>query len=59
MNSPLLDARGLTKSYDDGRVEALRGVDIRIEAGEYVTISGPSGSGKSTLLHIAWRARYA
>jgi putative ABC transport system ATP-binding protein len=52
MNSPLLDARGLTKSYDDGRVEALRGVDLRIEAGEYVTISGPSGSGKSTLLHL-------
>jgi ABC-type lipoprotein export system ATPase subunit len=52
MNSPLLDARGLVKSYDDGRVEALRGVDLRIEAGEYVTISGPSGSGKSTLLHL-------
>jgi ABC-type lipoprotein export system ATPase subunit len=52
MNSPLLDARGLVKSYDEGRVEALRGVDLRIEAGEYVTISGPSGSGKSTLLHL-------
>jgi putative ABC transport system ATP-binding protein len=52
MSSPLLEARGLVKSYDDGRIAALRGVDVRIEAGEYVTISGPSGSGKSTLLHM-------
>ncbi|MGA9063042.1 MAG: ABC transporter ATP-binding protein [Terracidiphilus sp.] len=52
MSSPLLEARGLVKSYDDGRVTALRGVDIRVEEGEYVTITGPSGSGKSTLLHL-------
>jgi len=52
MSSPILEARGLMKSYDDGRVAALRGVDISIDAGEYVTISGPSGSGKSTLLHM-------
>jgi putative ABC transport system ATP-binding protein len=49
---PLLEARGLIKSYDDGRVIALRGIDVRIEAGDYITISGPSGSGKSTLLHM-------
>ena len=52
MSSPLLEVRGLAKNYDEGRVEALRGVDTAIEAGEYVTISGPSGSGKSTLLHM-------
>jgi ABC-type lipoprotein export system ATPase subunit len=52
MSSPLLEARGLVKSYDEGRVEALRGVDVQIDAGEYVAISGPSGSGKSTLLHL-------
>jgi len=52
MNSPILEVRGLIKTYDDGRVQALRGVDTVIQAGEYVAISGPSGSGKSTLLHM-------
>ncbi len=52
MSSPLLNARGLVKTYDDGRVQALRGVDVAIDQGEYVAITGPSGSGKSTLLHL-------
>ncbi|MGA9667622.1 MAG: ABC transporter ATP-binding protein [Terracidiphilus sp.] len=52
MTSPLLEVRSLCKSYDDGRIEALRGVDLSIDAGEYLAISGPSGSGKSTLLQL-------
>ena len=52
MTSPQLEVRNLCKSYDEGRIEALRGVDLSIAAGEYVAISGASGSGKSTLLQL-------
>jgi len=52
MNDCLLEARNLTKHYDEGRIEALRGVDLAVNASEFVAVTGPSGSGKSTLLHL-------
>ena len=52
MTSPQLEVRKLCKSYDEGRIEALRGVDLSIAAGDFLAISGASGSGKSTLLQL-------
>ena len=47
-----VEIKGLYKSYEDGRIKALNGVNITIAEGEFVSIIGPSGSGKSTLLNM-------
>ncbi len=50
--TPVLEVKGLRKEYDDGRVQALRGVDFSIYQGEFVAITGPSGCGKTSLLQL-------
>ena len=48
----IVEIKDLYKSYEDGKIKALNGVNLTISDGEFVSIIGPSGSGKSTLLNM-------
>jgi putative ABC transport system ATP-binding protein len=52
--TPVIELSQVTKVYGhgEGEVRALRGIDLRIDAGEFVAVMGPSGSGKSTCMNI-------
>jgi putative ABC transport system ATP-binding protein len=52
MSEPAIRARNVHKSFDDGRIVALNGMELDVAEGEFVAIVGPSGCGKSTLLHL-------
>ena len=47
-----VEMKGVYKSYENGNIKALNGIDLTIREGEFVSIIGPSGSGKSTLLNM-------
>lgn len=51
---PLIELCGITKTYGAGQAafQALGGIDLHIDAGEFVAVMGPSGSGKSTAMNI-------
>ena len=51
-NDNIIEIKDLKKSYDNGKIKALNGMDLEVKKGEFISIMGPSGSGKSTLLNM-------
>src|SRR6201984_2394184 len=51
---PVIEMRAIRKVYDTGKVkvEALKGIELAVHAGEFLAVVGPSGSGKSTLMNL-------
>lgn len=49
---PIIEVIDVVKTFEEGRLRALDGVSLRVDAGEFVAIVGPSGCGKSTLLNL-------
>ena len=54
MSQTIVDLKDVTKVYEQGayKVHALRGLDLQVEAGDFIAVVGPSGSGKTTLFNI-------
>jgi len=48
----IITTKNLVKTFEEGQVKALNGVNLEVSEGEFIAIMGPSGCGKSTLLHI-------
>ncbi len=51
-NDNIIEIKDLKKSYDNGKIKALNGMNLEVKKGEFISIMGPSGSGKSTLLNM-------
>ncbi len=48
----IINIKNLKKTFDNGKIIALDGVNLQVDEGEFISIMGPSGSGKSTLLNM-------